>query len=39
MSDAHDLRPHAEMWRSFCRLLGYSVAGIAVILIIIVAIV
>jgi hypothetical protein len=32
MSDAHDLRPHLEMWHSFLKLIGYSVAGIVVLL-------
>jgi hypothetical protein len=32
MSDAHDLRPHLEMWHGFLRLIGYSVAAIVVLL-------
>lgn len=32
MSDAHDLRPHVEMWQSFLKLIGYSVAGIVILL-------
>lgn len=32
MSDAHDLRPHMEMWHSFLKLLGYSIAGIVMLL-------
>lgn len=33
MSDANDVRPHQETWNAFVRLLGYSVAGIVVLLI------
>lgn len=29
----HDLRPHVDMWRSFLKLIGYSLGGIIVILI------
>jgi len=32
MSDVNDLRPHLEMWHNFVRLLGYSIAGIVVLL-------
>ena len=32
MSDAHDLRPHMEMWRGFIKLLSYSIIGIGVLL-------
>ena len=33
MSDAHDVRPHQEIWQSFLKLLGYSLAGIIVLLV------
>jgi hypothetical protein len=33
MSDAHDLRPHLETWHGFVRLIGFSVAGIVVLLV------
>jgi hypothetical protein len=33
MSDANDLGPHLEMWHSFLRIIGYSVAAIVVILV------
>lgn len=32
MSDAHDLRPHLEMWHGFLKLLGYSIVGIVILL-------
>lgn len=32
MSDAHDLRPHEEMWHGFLKLITYSVAGIVILL-------
>jgi hypothetical protein len=33
MSNAHDLRPHLEMWQGFLRLIGYSLAAIVVLLV------
>lgn len=32
MSDANDLRPHVDMWHNFIRLIGYSIAGLVVLL-------
>lgn len=32
MSDAHDVRPHLDMWHNFVRLLSYSIVAIVVIL-------
>ena len=32
MSDANDLRPHLDTWHNFVRLLGYSIAGIVILL-------
>lgn len=33
MSDAHDLRPHLDTWHAFIKLIGYSIAGIVVLLV------
>ncbi len=33
MSNAHDLRPHLEMWHGFLRLIGYSLGAIVVLLV------
>lgn len=33
MSNAHDIGPHVETWNSFIKLIGYSVTGIVVILV------
>ena len=33
MSDAHDLRPHMEMWRGFLKLMSYSLIGIVILLV------
>jgi hypothetical protein len=32
MSNAHDLRPHLDMWHNFVKLLGYSIAGLVILL-------
>ena len=33
MSNAHDLRPHLEMWHGFLRLISYSLAAIIALLV------